>query len=118
MEIITGKVVDQIEEDASVPGGSGDSTALRAIFEYQDAQGNVRTAKQGAATGWQLYEIGAEVDLLMDPNNTELAVVNSFFELWALPTLFFVFASPIVLLGLFRLVCGFLSCADLDLDRE
>ncbi len=30
----TGKVVDQVEEDAAVPGNSGNGTVFRAIFEY------------------------------------------------------------------------------------
>jgi hypothetical protein len=104
----TGKVVGQVEEDAGMPGSSGNGTVFRAIFEHKDAQGNVWTAKQGAATGWRLYELGTEVELLVDPNDPGVAVVNSVFELWALPTLFFLLASPFVLLGSCRLVRGVL----------
>ena len=102
----TGKVVDQVEEYTAVPGDSRNGTVFRAVFEYHDAQGKIWMAKQGAATGWKLYEIGTEVDLLVDPNNQGVAVVNSFFELWALPTFFFLVASPFILLGSYRLVHG------------
>ena len=104
----TGKVVDQVEEDTAVPGDSRNGTVFRAIFEYHDAQGNVWRAKQGAATGWKLYGMGTEVGLLVDPNNPGVAVVNSFFELWALPTIFFIIGSPFILLGSCRLVRGVL----------
>ncbi len=107
----TGKVVDEVEENAAVPGHSGNGTVFRAIFEYHDAQGNVWRAKQGAATGWRLYGLGTEVELLVDPNDQGVAVVNSFFELWALPTFFFIVASPFVLLGSCRLVRGVLPRA-------
>ncbi len=100
----TGEVVDQVEEDAGVPGDSTDGTVIRAIFAYRDALGNVQRTKQGAATGWTLYPLGTEVELLVNPNDQQVAVVNSFLELWALPTLFFIVASPLVLLGSFRLV--------------
>lgn len=104
----TGTVVDQVEEYNRMPSDSNNGTIFRAVFQYTDAQGNVRTVKQGAAASWKLYEVGDEVDLLVDPMNREVAVVNSFFELWALPTLFFFFASPFVLLGSVRLVRGVL----------
>ena len=113
-----GKVVDQVEEYNRMPGDSRDGTVFRAIFRYEDAQGNVRTAKQGAATGWKLYEVGDEVDLLVDPDNQGLAVVNSFFELWALPTFFFLIASPLVLLGSYRLFRGILTLGRPEHDRQ
>ena len=77
----TGKVVVQVEDYNRMPGDSSDGTIFRAVFQYTDAQENVRTVKQGAAASWKLYEVGDEVDLLVNPRNKGVAVVNSFFEL-------------------------------------
>lgn len=102
----TAVVVDQIEVDAGVPGDSTNGTVIRAILEYEDAQLNIQKTTQLTATGWSLYPLGTEVELLVNPDDQRVAVINSFLELWALPTLFFMFASPFVLLGTSRLVRG------------
>ncbi len=71
---------------------NGGSTMYTPIFEYH-YQGVKRTYKSSTSSSSRSFEIGEQVEVLVDPENPNSVMVNTFWEQWFLP-----------------LVLGFMGC--------
>jgi hypothetical protein len=80
---------------AFVSGGA----SYVAIVEFQTKEGKRVRFTDGIGTFPPEFQVGSQVDVLYDPNDTAKARINSWTRLWLAPTIFITVGTLPVLIG-------------------
>lgn len=81
---IKGTVVDY--QSYVSTGSDGSTTMYTPVFEYR-LNGKAYTHVDNSSSSFREFEVGEVVDILVDPENPEDVLVDSFMEKWFVPTL-------------------------------
>ncbi len=82
---IKGEVIGYDNHQSSNDNG-GSTTMYTPTFQY-DFVGKTYTHKSSTSSSSPSYEIGEEVDVLVDPNDPNEILIDNFWEKWFLPAL-------------------------------
>lgn len=77
-------VVVRYDNHQSSNDNGGSTTMYTPTFEY-DFEGKTYTYKSNTSSSSPSYEIGEEVDVLVDPNDPNEILIDNFWEKWFLP---------------------------------
>lgn len=89
-----------------VPSGHGSNPRYRARVEFTTATGEHIRFLGSVSTSPPPAELGEHIDVLYDPANPHDATINSYWQVWFLPTLLGIIGAPFLLVG-----CGFAVAA-------
>ncbi len=83
---VKGKVVDYNHYESPNSKGGGSTLMYTPIFEYS-FNGKPYQYKSSTSTSSQEYEIGETVEILVDPLEPQIPLINTFWEKWFLSVL-------------------------------
>jgi hypothetical protein len=98
---LMGTVTAYDQYESSDDDGST-TTMYTPIFDY-DYNGTRYTHTSEMSSSSQSYAIGESIELLIDPEQPEAVLVNSFTGMWLLPLLLGVMGSVFTLVGFFAI---------------
>lgn len=85
-----------------VPSGHGSSPRYRARVEFATPAGVRVRFLSSISSNPPPAQLGQHVDVRYNPDDPHDATINSYWQVWFLPTLFGIISAPFLLLG-----CGF-----------
>lgn len=94
---ITGTMI-KIDQNTTTDDDGVSSTGYYPVFEYEINQKTYQTTSN-VSLGEDNYEIGEEVPILIDPEDPEKIIVNTFTDRWMLYIILGAFALMFILMG-------------------
>lgn len=85
-----------------VPSGRGSSPRYRARVEFTTPAGAHVRFLSSISSNPPPAQLGEHVDVRYKPNDPHDATINSYWQVWFLPTLFGIISAPFLMVG-----CGF-----------
>ncbi|MHC6225422.1 DUF3592 domain-containing protein [Pseudomonas sp. X10] len=95
-----GHVIDLLSTQGS------DSTAYKAIVQFETGAGQTFELISSVATNPPLYTVGEVVEILYSPTNPDEARIDSFFEVWGAATILGPIGGSFVLAGSLIILFG------------
>lgn len=83
-----------------VPSGSGSSPRYRARVEFTTSTGTHVRFLSSISSNPPPAKVGEHVDVRYHPDNPRDATINSYWQVWFLPTLLAIIGAPFLLVGI------------------
>lgn len=78
---------------------SDGDTLYSPVFEFQDQDGGLRQVTSSSSSKPAAFDVGEKVEVLYEPGDPTDAVIDSFSQMWLLPTVLIPFGAIFALIG-------------------
>lgn len=82
-----------------VPSGGGSSSRYRARVEFATSAGTHIRFLSSISSNPPPAKVGEHIDVRYDPENPHDATINTYWQVWFLPTLLAIIGAPFLLVG-------------------